>query len=453
MAADAATAQTVPEQAVAQTSPDALCRRNLIVAALLFCGALLSLIGIEQVLHAVGGHAPGPFAVSRTPTLIWQANAFLHGRWDLQVSPKNTDIVVLHGKTYTIFPPFPALLLVPFVAIFGLRTSDVFFTSVCSALLLSFLFLLFEQVREIGLTRRSWRENALIAVLFYFGSIALWLSLGGELWFTAQVVAVMMTALSLLLAFRRHYGWSTVALACAFFSRGNLLVAFPLLFYLAWEDCGKEPLLERFAVSLWQRRPDWAAVPWRRLAVPAGVTVAMVALFMLHNAVLFGSPFESGYGIILQQRYPQVKHGVFSPYYFPRDLLANFFTFPRVSFANPYNLHPTIDMLNGGEGLSVFFTTPLFLYLFWRNRGGFSRLRAALWVTLGLMTAQILLFHWTGWITFGARYLFEAYPYAFLLLVLNEVRVDWRFVALGALAILINVAGAYQFWTGLLIHL
>lgn len=445
-----ATTQATPAQVV--QAPDALCRRNLIVAAVLFCCALLSLIGVEQILHSVAGHAPGPFAVSRTPTLIWQANAFLHGRWDLQVSPKNTDIVVLHGKTYTIFPPFPALLLLPFVAIFGLQTSDVFFTSVCSALLLSFLFLLFEQVRANGLTHRSWRANALIAVLFYFGSIALWLSLGGELWFTAQVVAVMMTALSLLLAFRRHYGWSAVALACAFFSRGTLLVAFPFLFYLAWEDAGRDQLLERFAVSLWRRKPDWHAVPWRRLAAPAAVAMAMVVLFMLHNALLFGSPFESGYGIIIQQRYPGVKHGVFSLYYFPRDLLANFFTFPQVSFANPYNLRPTIDMVNGGNGLSVFFTTPLFLFLFWRNRA-FSRPRAALWVTLGLMTVQILLFHWTGWITFGARYLFEAYPYAFVLLVLNEVRVDWRFVALGALGILINVAGAYQFWTGLLIHL
>lgn len=434
-----------------ESAPDALCRRNLIAAALLFCGALLALIALQLGMHSVSAHAPGPFSVSRTPTFIWQANAFLHGRWDLQVSPKATDIVVLHGgKTYTIFPPFPALLLLPFVAIFGLTTSDVLFTSVCSALQLSFLFLLFEQVRANGLTRRPWRENALIALIFYFGSITLWLSLGGEMWFTAQIVAVTMTLLSLLLAFRRHYGWSAVALACAFFSRGTLLVAFPLLFYLAWEDVGRDHLIERFAVSLWRRRPDWRAVPWRRLAAPAAVAVAMVALYMVHNALLFGSPFESGYGIIIQQRYPLVKHGVFSLYYFPRDLFANFFAFPQVIIPNPYNLRPTIDMINGGEGSSVFFTTPLFLFLFWRNRG-FSRLRAALWVTLGLMTAQILFFHWTGWVTFGARYLFEAYPYAFLLLVLNEVRVDWRFLALGALGILINLAGAYEFWTEMLI--
>lgn len=424
---------------------DALCRRNLIVAAVLFCTALSSLIGLEMRLHI------SPLSVSQDPHFVWQAYAFLHGRWDLQVSPMIPDIVVLHGKTYTIYPPFPALLLLPFVAAFGMHTSDVLFTTICSAFTLSLMFLLFEQVRANGLTKRPWIENVTIAVLFYFGSLTLWLSLGGQLWFTAHIVAVMMALLSLLLAFRRHYGWAAVALGCGFFTRGTLLLAFPLMLYLAWDDAGADQLLARFARSLWTRRPDWSLLPWRRLIAPLAVIVAVGILYLARNTYLFGNPLESGYAIIIQQRYPQVKDGVFSLNYFLRDLVANFFAFPRVTFKGPYDTHPTIDMLDGGYGLSVFFTTPLFLLLFWRNHM-FSMLRTALWVTIGLLVVQILFFHWTGWYTFGARYLFEAYPYAFLLLILNEVRLDWRFAALGLLGFVINLMGAAQFWSAHVFH-
>jgi hypothetical protein len=74
------------------------------------------------------------------------------------------------------------------------------------------------------------------------------------------------------------------------------------------------------------------------------------------------------------------------------------------------------------------------------------------------MVLAILPFHEAGWFQFGARYLFDGYPYAFLLLMLNEMpiargqgkgrRVDWRILALGLLGICINIMGAIEVWTG-----
>jgi hypothetical protein len=111
-----------------------------------------------------------------------------------------------------------------------------------------------------------------------------------------------------------------------------------------------------------------------------------------------------------------------------------------------------IDFMNGGFCVSVFVTTPLFLLLFWRNRQR-SLLRGVLWLTIGLVVLMVLLFHAAGWYQFGARYLFDGYAYAFLLLVLSEVRVDWRFVLLGLFGIAINVLGAHQYWTFHILHL
>ena len=74
-------------------------------------------------------------------------------------------------------------------------------------------------------------------------------------------------------------------------------------------------------------------------------------------------------------------------------------------------------------------------------------MRAALWATLLLVVLAVLLFHAAGFYQFGARYLFDGYPFAFLLLAMDEMAIDWRFIALGILGIGVNVLGARQFWT------
>jgi hypothetical protein len=421
-------------------------RRNAAVAATLFVVAIGVLVALDGWMHiAIFRHSPSDY-------FNYQAESFLHGRWDLDVPGSWTDIVTLQGKHYIVYPPFPAVLLVPFVAIFGLGFSDVLFTLVLSAINLSLLFLLFEQLRANRLTRHSWMANALFSLFFYFGSISLWLSLDGKMWFTAAIVCWTFTLLSLIAAFRGHYAWSAALLGCAFFSRATVLLGYPFLFYLAWEDAGHQPLLGRFLRSLRARVPDWQALPWRRLVSAAAVTVAVGLLFVWRNTIIFGSPLESGYNVLIHQRYPMVTHGAFNVRYVPANIIANFFTFPHILFTSPYDRHPAIDMMSGGYAISVFVTTPLFVLLFFTRNRAFSTLRAALWATVGLIVVMVLLFHAAGWVQFGARYLFEGYPYAFLLLVLSEIRLDWRFVTLGLLGILVNVLGAHQFWTGHIIE-
>jgi hypothetical protein len=424
----------------------ALGKRNLLVAAALFVVGLLSLWIFEKAFHL------GHFAVSTTPYFIYQAESFLHGHWDLALSPKLTDIVLIHGKSYIVYPPMPAIALMPFVAIWGLHTSDILFTAVCSALNFGLLFLILEQARENGFTRRVWLENVCICVLLWYGSISLWLSLGGRMWFTAHIVCMTFTLLALLAALRRHYALAAVLLGCAFFARATVIFGYAFLFYLAWQDAHPEPQLEGFLASLWRRKPAWATIPWRRLLPALAVLVGVLALFMWRNTIIFGSPLDSGYNVLIAQKYSTVTTGPFNIMYVPSNIVANFFSFPQTLFNGPFDRHPILDVINNGTAVSVFVTTPLFLFLFWRNRR-FSATRTALWITLGLMVIAILLFHAAGWYQFGARYLFDAYPFAFLLLALTDARVDWRFAALGYFGVLINILGAYQFWTGAIPHL
>lgn len=444
-------------------------RRNLLLSALLFLLAFFAFAAIQLALGI------SPVGVSINAHYVYQAYSLLHGHLDLIPAPGLSliDTVQVGGKHYLVYPPLPALLLLPFVALFGLRTSDVLFTMLVSALDLPLLFLLFDRFSQLRLTRRGWRANLLLAALLYFGSITLWLSVGGEVWFTEQIVACCCTLLSLLLAFHRRWLWSALALAGAFFSRGTLALGFPFLLALAWYDVDPAawPRPSLAALRAWRlptshgsmRRATWrlawsairsalvGVLPgWRdrrvRRALPVALVAgAAVALFLARDALIFGSPFETGYGLTLAQNYPTIHYGVYSLHYVRMNLVANFLDVPHVIFTSPTDLHPTIDMLNGGAGISVFVTTPLFLYLFWHN-ARFSPLRAALWATIGVMVAQVLLYDWTGSYQFGARYLLDAYPYAFALLALGEIRIDWRVCALGALGILVNLLGAAQFW-------
>lgn len=415
-------------------------RRTMLVAAALFLVALLFLLSLESRLGIV------VTGLSKYPYFNYQAESWLHGRWDVDVSATLPDIETINGKNYSYYPPFPALLLLPFVALFGVAASDILLTTVLSAANFSLLYLLFEQLRGTGLSKRAWSEHVLIAVFCFFGTINLFLSLGGTVWFTAHIVCMTCTLLALLLALRGRYVWGAVLLGCAFFCRFPVALGFLLLLYLAWQDAGRQPLLGRFWASLRAYRPDWRAVPWRRLLPVAAVMVVVGLLFAAHNALLFGSPLDTGYTTLLQQRYPQVKDGVFNISYIPANFINMFFNFPAVTFSNLFNRQLDIDLMNKGSGVGVFVTTPLFLFLFWRNRS-FSPLRAALWLVVALDVIVMLLFYNSGGFQFGVRYLYDAYPFAFLLLVLNEARVDWRFAVLGLAGVILNVLGAMEFWT------
>src|SRR5712691_6107901 len=52
--------------------------------------------------------------------LVRQAYAFAHGRLDVSDQPLHLyELLPWQGKWYVVFPPVPALLLVPAVALFG----------------------------------------------------------------------------------------------------------------------------------------------------------------------------------------------------------------------------------------------------------------------------------------------------------------------------------------------
>ena len=411
-------------------------QRAIIISVTLFCLALLSLM-VSSVKLGIN-----PFGSSDSNHFVYQAQSLLRGHLDIPHFTY-TDIILVNGKHYIVYPPFPAILMMPFVAIFGLGFSDIFFTQVFSAINIVLLFWVLETLRLNGRSRRTFQQNFALCIFFFFGTISFYLSLGGTMWFTAHIVAATCTLCFMLFAFRRHYALAALCLGCAFLTRAPAVVGALLLCYLMLEEHSGAATLRGILKGV-------RGLPWRKVSLALAPLVGAFLFFLLRDTLAFGSPLQTGYPLLVQQLYHKVHYGVIGPHYIWPDFVVNFLSFPTFTYRDAFDISPQIDLLNGGIGLSVFATTPLFLFLFFTRNRQPSALRKVLWMVVGLVIAATLIYHAAGWYQFGSRYLFEDYPYAFLLLALSEIEMDWRFYLLGLAGIVINLLGAQAFWLSLL---
>ena len=351
---------------------------------------------------------------SLAPHFVYQADAFLHGRLALTARPPNlNDWVFENGRWYVSFPPFPAVLMMPFVALFGLAFNDVVFTVGFAALNVALFYRL---ARSVDPEQPEW-DYALYALLFGFGSLAWTCAIRGEVWFTAETVGVTLTLLYLLAAHEaKHPVAAGLAVACAAITRTPLTLA--AVFFV----------LEAF------RRED----RWRRLAQFAAAIVVVGLPMAAMNYARFGSFTEFGHSHLFANRVNQQiqEFGLFHYAFLERNLHAAFTRLPQLSF-HPFKLG--FD----GDGMSLFVTTPLFFYLLWPRDQ--PRLHRPLWITTALVAVPGFFYQNSGWFQFGFRFSLDYTPYLFLLLALGHrprTRVWWA-AALASVAV--NAWGAAVF--------
>ena len=83
--------------------------------------------------------------------------------------------------------------MAPFVAVWGLAFNDVLFTALWAALNPMLLFLLLRHLRARGLSRRTDADDLWLTALFGVGSVYYFCAVVGQVWFTAQIVAVTLS--------------------------------------------------------------------------------------------------------------------------------------------------------------------------------------------------------------------------------------------------------------------
>ena len=244
----------VPAKQAALGPPEAWWRRPLVL--FLVSLGLFAAFSDGKLLHQ-----------SQAPQFIYQAMAFLHGQTALTVQPPNlNDWARANGQWYMSFPPFPAVLMTPFVALWGFQFNDVSFTVFFAALNVALLFLLLRQFSNAGDSARTEQENTILALLFAFGTLNFYCSIRGEVWFTAEVLGVTLTCLYVLAAHRaRHPALAGLAFGCAAITRTPLMFALPFFGLELFAPTGSLNLASSASIERrsWRRAFNLRALSWR----------------------------------------------------------------------------------------------------------------------------------------------------------------------------------------------
>lgn len=342
---------------------------------------------------------------------IYLADAFLHGR--LGVTGGGTslaEIVPYNGSYYVVYPPMPAVLLLPFVAVFGTTFDQGLMSILLACFCVAATWFLLKKTGVKG-NKALW-----LTALFGFGTCFWFTASVGSSWYIEHVSAVFFLTLAIILALYKKSPFIIgVLLGFAFLSRLPVILSFPFFLFLIYEqNSGWKPRLKQAAYFL----------------IGLGI---LVGVYELYNFGRWGVFSDLGYTLIpgIQQD-PYFTSGIFNLSYIPRHIYAILFQGPILLNSFPY-FEPN------WMGLGLFFTTPAFIYIF---KGPWNRLSkyAALAVVCIL---PILITHGTvGFTQFGYRFSLDFAPFLMLLAAKGmRENLGWEEKALIILSILVNLWG------------
>jgi len=368
---------------------------------------------------------------------IYLADGWLHGTLYLHDVPADTGDYTLHdGHWYVAFPPLPAVLLLPLVAIFHLSDQDAvsLIFSVAIGLLNSWLMMgvlkRFPHSRSTGLSAEG---VAWYTALFGLGTEHLYAMLQGNVWFIAHIVATTFLLLYTgeTLGKRRPFV-AGIYLGLASLSRITVLFTFPFFVLLT--------ISAHFAD---RKERGGQLLPWQKLLRFFAVLGIFVVVMLMYNLARFGSLFDFGYNTMNVNSFLRSNlhtYGQFSPHFIPTNLLYMLLDPPRLLSQMPFLSFSPL-------GTGIFWTMPalVFVFLAFRNRED-SRLAMGLLASCLLTTIFLLLYFNTGWYQFGYRFVLDFLPFALLLAILGMRVVPGRSEkVLIVLSIAINIWGCLVF--------
>ena len=401
---------------------------------------------------------------------IWQASAWLEGQAQIRfpveataTSPGNAylqDVVPLagpdglpSGRGIIPFPPLPALVLLPFVAVFGFATDQVLLGAVIGAVDVGLAFWALGR-----LPVRPW-VRVLVTVFLGAGTVLWYAAALGSTWFFAHVVALAPTLAAVGLALdadTREPGrppgraWALLdgrQVAAGFLlglaTTARLTVIFGLPFLVLVGGGGG-----------WRRRA---------LSASAGAAIPILAL-VAYTLATTGEPLNPAYEVLYRTEvaaYPFLGYnGAWAATdlrYIPQNLGIMLLSLPVVMPACDPGLPREIWSAAGcgylvprEVGMSLLLTSPAYLLaLAALARVGRDRVVTGAGLAT-LAIAVVNLAHFSqGWVQFGYRFSLDFAPFLLVLTALGLERLvagrrarAWVAVAI----VLVAASASIQGW-------
>jgi hypothetical protein len=426
------------------------------------------LIGLCLVLSALALYAlSNPQHMNLYNHFVWQADAFLHGRaWFPYPVPAGStlpqndyfqDVYPLTnpdgsptGGVLLPFPPLPAIVLMPFVAAWGLATDQDAIAIGLGALGVGLAWWM------LGGLRLRTTVRALATFVFATGTVWWWAAAVGSTWYLAHLVAVNLALLAVGVALRND---PRAADESPGLGRGRLGAFWPL---------DRSQVMAGFLLGLatTARLPLVLAAPWfvfvggggslpRRLVSAAVGGFLPVAALLAYTFLTTGSVMHPGYDYQYQLEatgYPSLGYhaewSVEDLRYVPQNLAIMLGAVPAVMPAvmpNTLGIGGTVVMCAdpGTQrslfdpacplavpvdiGTSILLSAPALLLALFAFRGhGRARL------SLGTASAVLLivvfnLSHFSqGWVQWGYRFSLDFIPFLLPMVALGAARADGR---------------------------
>ena len=397
---------------------------------------------------------------------VWQADAFLQGHawipWPVAEGPHQNgyfqDVFPVPGQPgrgWLPFPPLPAIVLLPFVAPFGLATDAALVAALIGGV-------------NVGLAHRLARRLttdplvAVVVALFYgFGTVAWYAAMLGSTWFLAHVVASTCLLLAVTGALDVEGRRASVGQVRGFLDRRTFVVG--LVVGLA----GLARLTTLFGAPFFVFVGGGGSLLRRGLSAGLGAAVPLLVL-LAYTAATTGQLLHPGYEYLYRVEYRPVPAGLLAELlptlqgityhpgewalqdvrYVPQNLLIMLAWLPEVRPECGLTLlDQACPLLQPDRlGMSLLLTSPGWLLTVpvvlreWRRR-------VVLGATLAVGAVAIVdLMHFSqGWVQFGYRFSNDFAPFLLILVTLALARRGLRWWSLGliGLSIAVNAWGVY----------
>jgi len=177
------------------------------------------IIAVSSIYYLTGYNGPTYFDL-----FVKFADKMLQGILWFDEDVRIYDFAPVGEKYFVVQPPFPAILLIPLVKIFGINLAQNLVSIVLGSIASAVTY---------GIARRlkfSKLHSIFISILFSFGTLIWYLSVVGSTWYFAHVVAVLFMQLAIFEALGRQRGFIMgLFWGAAFLSRLPTIIGFPFI--------------------------------------------------------------------------------------------------------------------------------------------------------------------------------------------------------------------------------
>ena len=314
---------------------------------------------------------------------VRQAFAFVHGHTYIDAPQSFIEHAQIGPYSYAIHPPLPAIVLMPFTAIWGMDTNQTEFSVVIGAIDVALAWILLGRL-NVNSNPRVW-----LTLFFGMGNILWYETVIGTTWALPMNFALLLQLASLIELFGEARPlWLGIYAALTALARYDLALAAPVYAIVAMARGRK--LTEMFAM------------------IPPFLVAG--AIFIGFNEVRYHTLFDVG---ILKVARDQGYSGAFGIKYFPGNFYTLLFMAPTVNGSFPY-IHPVFS------GQALILTSPAFVLAL---RPSFKRLTVSMMGLGAVLVALPALFHFTnGFAQFGTRLYLPTFPFLFVMMAIGMRR-------------------------------